>query len=53
MLEIADVNALVRQYSHLEAHLQAHEEWWGGAISLDNFLGGVWLWVWVCVWVWV
>ena len=40
VLEVADINALVRQHSHLEAHLQAHEEWWGGAISLDNFLGG-------------
>ena len=40
VLEVADVNALVRQYSHLEARPQAHEEWWGGAVSLDNFLGG-------------
>jgi len=40
VLEVADVNALVRHYSHLEAHPQAHEEWWGGAVSLDNFLDG-------------
>ena len=40
VLEEADVNALVRHYSHLEAHSQAHEEWWGGAVSLDNFLDG-------------
>ena len=40
VLEVADINALVRQYSHLEEHLQVHKEWWGGAVSLDNFLGG-------------
>ena len=26
VLDVADVNALVRHYSHLDAHLQAHEE---------------------------
>ena len=38
VLEVVEVNALVRHYSHLEASLHAHEEWWGGAVSLDNFL---------------
>ena len=42
VLEVAVTNAFVRQYSHLEAHLQAHEEWWGGAVSLDNVLRGGW-----------
>ena len=40
VLEVADVNALVRQYSHLHTHTQAQEEWWGGAVALDNFLLG-------------
>ena len=31
VLEVADVNALVRHYSNLDEHTQAHEEWWGGA----------------------
>ena len=38
VLEVVDVNALVRHYSHLEANLQAHEAWWGGAVSLDKLL---------------
>ena len=40
MLEVEDVNALVRRYSHLDERAEAHEEWWGGAVSLDNFLEG-------------
>ena len=28
VLEVADVNALARHYSHLDAHPHAHEEWW-------------------------
>ena len=40
VLEVADVNTLVRAYSHLDANAQAHEEWWGGAIGQDNFLEG-------------
>ena len=40
VLDVADVNALVRRYSHLDERAEAHEEWWGGAVSLDNFLDG-------------
>ena len=38
VLESDDVNLLVRTYSHLVEHTQAHEEWWGGAVALDHFL---------------
>ena len=38
VLEVADVNALVRHYAHLDAHPHAQEEWWGGAVALDYFL---------------
>ena len=40
VLHVADVNALVEHHSHLEATLQAQEEWWAGAVSLDNVLDG-------------
>ena len=39
VLEVAEVNTLVRHYSHLEANLQAKEYWCGG-VSLDNILDG-------------
>ena len=41
LLEVADVNRLVRQYTNLHQNLQASEEWWGGAVSLDNFFSGL------------
>ena len=40
VLDVSDVNALVRDYAQLSANSQAHEEWWGGAIALDHFLEG-------------
>ena len=40
VLQVVEVNALVRHYSHLDAHSHSQEEWWGGPISLDNFRDG-------------
>ena len=36
-----DVNQLVRSYTALDQRPQASEEWWAGAVALDNFFGGV------------
>ena len=39
ILDVADVNALVRCCSNLVSNTQAQEEWWGGAVALDHFFG--------------
>ena len=41
VLEADDVNRLVRHYAFLDTRLQASEEWWGGAVALNNFFVGV------------
>ena len=41
ILEADEVNRLVRHYSHLDQRSQAAEEWWAGAVALDNFLTGL------------
>ena len=41
ILEDVEVNRLVRHYSYLDQRSQAAEEWWAGAVALDNFLTGL------------
>ena len=41
ILEADEVNRLVRHYSYLDQRSQAAEEWWAGAVALDNFLKGL------------
>ena len=41
ILEADEVNRLVRHYSYLDQRYQAAEEWWAGAVALDNFLTGL------------
>ena len=41
VLESDDVNRLVRHYSYLDTRVHAAEEWWGGAVALDNFTSGL------------
>ncbi len=41
MLATEDVNTLVHAYANLKQHLQAQEDWWGGAVALDHFATGV------------
>ena len=41
MLATEDVNTLVHAYANLKQHLQAQEDWWGGAVALDRFATGV------------
>ena len=41
ILESDEVNRLVREYCNIANNLQAAEEWWAGAVALDNFLPGL------------
>ena len=41
VLDSDEVNSLVRHYTGLAQRLQAAEEWWGGAVALDQFMAGI------------
>ena len=41
ILDVDEVNRIVRYYSHLDQRHQATEEWWAGAVALDHFLTGL------------
>ena len=41
VLDSDEINRLVRHYTGLAHRQQAAEEWWGGALALDHFMGGL------------